>query len=147
MWQSEHLSAPAERIVMLPAFLKWTNTGPFTAWFVVTGVATPDGIRVVWSVLGAISSIPIVALQEWDVVERAPLRACEDRASRRPIGAIGLELEPLAGWTSQPGPQTNRGMCQLTPLLLQQGGHICGAVVGVPHRPLLTPLPTHPRAA
>ena len=44
----------------LPSFLKLTNTDPFAAWFVVTGDATPDGIRVVRSVLGAISSLPIV---------------------------------------------------------------------------------------
>ena len=41
----------------LPAFLKLTNTDPFAAWFVVTGDATPDGILVVRSVLGAISSL------------------------------------------------------------------------------------------
>jgi len=38
----------------LPVFLKLTNADPFAAWFVVTGDATPDGIRVVRSVLGAI---------------------------------------------------------------------------------------------
>ena len=48
----------------LPAFLKLTNTEPFVAWFVVTGGAAPDGIRVVRSVLGAISSLPIVAFRE-----------------------------------------------------------------------------------
>jgi len=42
-------------------FLKMTNTDPFAAWFVVTGDATPDGIRVVWLVLRAISSLPSVA--------------------------------------------------------------------------------------
>jgi len=42
----------------LPLFLKLTNTHPFAAWFVVTRDATPDGIRVMWSVLGAISSLP-----------------------------------------------------------------------------------------
>ena len=31
------------------------------AWFVVTGDATADGIRVVRSVLGAVSSLPMVA--------------------------------------------------------------------------------------
>ena len=40
----------------LPPFLKLTNTDPFVAWCVVTGDATPDDIRVVRSVLGAISS-------------------------------------------------------------------------------------------
>ena len=38
-----------------------TNTGSFAAWFVVTGDVTPDGIRVVRSVLEAISSFPVVA--------------------------------------------------------------------------------------
>ena len=38
----------------LPELLKLPNTDPFAAWFVVTGDATPDGIRVVRSVLGAI---------------------------------------------------------------------------------------------
>ena len=38
-------------------FLKLTNTDPF----IVTGDATPDGIRVVRSVLGAISFLPVVA--------------------------------------------------------------------------------------
>ena len=28
----------------LPAFLKLTNAGPFAAWFVVTGDATPDAL-------------------------------------------------------------------------------------------------------
>ena len=42
-------------ILKLPAFLKLTNTDPFAAWSVVTGDATLDGIRVVRSVLGAIS--------------------------------------------------------------------------------------------
>ena len=45
----------------LPPFLKMTNTDPFAAWFVVTGVATLGGIRVVRSVIGANSSLPIVA--------------------------------------------------------------------------------------
>ena len=45
----------------LPAFLKLTNADPFAAWFEVTGDATPDGIRVVWSVLAAISSLLILA--------------------------------------------------------------------------------------
>ena len=45
----------------LPVFLMLTNTDPFAAWFVVTEDATPDGIRVVRSFLGAISSFPIVA--------------------------------------------------------------------------------------
>ena len=41
------------------------HTDPFAAGFVVTGDATLDGIRVVRSVLGAISSLPIVAFREW----------------------------------------------------------------------------------
>ena len=45
----------------LPALFKWENTDPFAAWFVVTGKVKPDGIR---SVLGAISSLPIVAFRE-----------------------------------------------------------------------------------
>ena len=36
----------------LPLFPKLTNTDPFAAWFVVTRDATPDGIRVVRSVIG-----------------------------------------------------------------------------------------------
>ena len=43
----------------LMEFLKLTNTDPFAAYFVVTGDATPDGMRVLRSVLGAISSLPI----------------------------------------------------------------------------------------
>ena len=46
-----------EPIFKLPVFLKLTDTDPFNAWFVVTGDVTPDGIRVVRSVLGAISSL------------------------------------------------------------------------------------------
>jgi len=42
-----------------PTFLALTNTEPFAAWIVVTGDATPGGIRVVRSFLGAISSLPI----------------------------------------------------------------------------------------
>jgi len=45
-------------IFKLPPFLKLTSMEPFAAWFVVTGDATPDGIRVVRSVLGAIRSLP-----------------------------------------------------------------------------------------
>ena len=45
-------------------FFKLTNTDPFAAKFVVTRDDTPDGIRVVRSVLGAISSLPIVAFRE-----------------------------------------------------------------------------------
>ena len=48
-------------IFMLPVFLKLRNTDFFAAWFAVTDVATPDGIRVVQSVLGAISSLSNVA--------------------------------------------------------------------------------------
>ena len=42
----------------LPAFRRLTNTDPFAAWFVVNGDATPGGIRVVRSVLGAIGRKP-----------------------------------------------------------------------------------------
>jgi hypothetical protein len=48
---------PREPIFKLPVFLKLTDTDPFAAWFVVTGDVTPDGIRVVRSVVGAISSL------------------------------------------------------------------------------------------
>ena len=48
-------SSPAPGPIL--KLLKLTNTDPFAAWFVVTGDATPDGIRVVWSVLGAISNV------------------------------------------------------------------------------------------
>ena len=44
------------RFIKLPGLVKLTNTEPFAAWFVVTGDATADGISVVRSVLGAISS-------------------------------------------------------------------------------------------
>ena len=47
----------------LPVFLKLTNTDPFAAWYVVTGDVTPDGIRVVRSVLGALSSLLIVTFR------------------------------------------------------------------------------------
>ena len=70
VWREEHEHEREERqpavdqFLKLPAFLKLTNTDPFVAWFVVTGDATPDGIRVVRSVMGAIRSPPIVALRE-----------------------------------------------------------------------------------
>ena len=51
-------------ILKLLAFLMLTNTDPFAAWLVVTGNATPGGIRVVRSDLGAVSSLPIVAFRE-----------------------------------------------------------------------------------
>ena len=54
-----------EQFFKLPGLVKLTNTEPFAGWFVVTGDATADGIRVVRSVLGAISSLPIVALPSW----------------------------------------------------------------------------------
>ena len=44
-------------------FLYLTNTEPFAAWFVVTGDATPDGIRVVQSIFKAIGSLSIVAFR------------------------------------------------------------------------------------
>ena len=46
----------------LRVFFELINMDPFAARFVISGDATPDGIRVVRSVLGAISSLPIVAL-------------------------------------------------------------------------------------
>ena len=52
------------QVFKLQVFLKLTNTDPFAAWFVVSGDATPDAIRVVRSVLGAISSLPVVAFRE-----------------------------------------------------------------------------------
>ena len=52
-----------EQFLKLPALVKLTNAEPFTAWFVVTGDATADEIRVVRSVLGAISSLPVVAFR------------------------------------------------------------------------------------
>ena len=60
-----------------PAFLKSTHTDPFAAWFVQSGDATPDGIRVVRSVLGAISSLHIVAFREKQscVALTGPMRA------------------------------------------------------------------------
>ena len=50
---------PAQ-LVTLPAFLELTNPDPFAACFVVTGDATTDGIRVVRSILGAVSCLSIV---------------------------------------------------------------------------------------
>ena len=47
-----------EHLFKLPAFLELANTDPFAAWFVVAGDVTPDGIRVVRSVLGVISFLP-----------------------------------------------------------------------------------------
>jgi len=52
------------QFLMLPAFPQSANADPFAALFVVTGDATPDGLRVVRSVLGAISSLPVVAFRE-----------------------------------------------------------------------------------
>ena len=69
MWQSEHRSAP----VKLPVFLKLTNKDFSAAWFVVNADATPDGIRVVRTVIGAIISLSIVALRVRDVAGQAPL--------------------------------------------------------------------------
>ena len=60
------------QFLKLPPFLKLTNTDPFAAWFVVTGDATPDEIRVVRSVLGAISSLPIVDLPKGRRASRHP---------------------------------------------------------------------------
>ena len=51
-------------IVKLLVFLKLTTTDPFAAWRVMTGDATPDGIRIVRSILGAFSSLPIVTVRE-----------------------------------------------------------------------------------
>jgi hypothetical protein len=59
-----HLSKEPSRvnqsahIFELPVLVELTNTDPFAAWFVVIGDATADEIRVVRSVLGAISSFP-----------------------------------------------------------------------------------------
>jgi len=48
--------SPDGPIFKLPPFLKLINTDPFAVWFVVTGDATPDGIRVVRSVLDALNA-------------------------------------------------------------------------------------------
>ena len=53
--EEEGVAAAQVAIFKLLVFLKLTNTGPFAAWFVVAGDATPDVIRVVRVVLGAIS--------------------------------------------------------------------------------------------
>ena len=45
-----------DQFFKLPVFIKLTNTDTFAAWFVVTGDATLDGIRVVRSVLEAINN-------------------------------------------------------------------------------------------
>ena len=55
------------QFLKLPALFKLTNTEPFAAWFAVTGNATPDGIRIVWSVLGAISQAFELELARADV--------------------------------------------------------------------------------
>jgi len=52
------------QFLKLPVFLKLTNMHPFASWLVLIGDATPDGIRVVRSVLGAVGSLPIVAFRE-----------------------------------------------------------------------------------
>ena len=51
-------------VFKLPSFLKLTTTDPFAAWRIVTEDATPGGIRVVRSVLGAISCLSIVVFRE-----------------------------------------------------------------------------------
>ena len=56
-----HTPVAVEQISKSPGLVKLTNTEPFAAWFVVTGDATADEIRIVRSVLGAISSLPIAA--------------------------------------------------------------------------------------
>ena len=58
----------------LPVLLKLTNMDPFAAWFVVIEDATADEIRVVRSVLGAISSLLIVALATQDCYSRSEAR-------------------------------------------------------------------------
>ena len=50
-----HAGALRGAIFKLRGVFKLINTEPFAAWFVITGDATADEIRVVWSVLGAIS--------------------------------------------------------------------------------------------
>ena len=45
-------------------FFRLANTDPFAARFVATGDTTPDGIRVVRSVLGAISSFPSLLFEK-----------------------------------------------------------------------------------
>ena len=41
-----------------------TNTDYFAAWFAVTGDATPDGIRIVWSFLGAMLFVCLERMQD-----------------------------------------------------------------------------------
>ena len=77
-------------IFQMPAFLKSTKTDPSAACFVVTGDATPDGVRVVRSVIGAISPLPIVASRE--------LQSCvakRSRLSRAVDGNCRLLILPL----------------------------------------------------
>ena len=72
----------------LPAFLKLINTDSFAVWFVVTGDATPDGIRVVRSAVGAISSLPIVAY-DW----RTGSWMSPPQGKRAPrVGTISIEI-------------------------------------------------------
>ena len=61
LWACGTITSTSAIFFELPVFLKLTVTDPFAAWFVVIGDATPDGIRVVRSVLEASSSFPIVA--------------------------------------------------------------------------------------
>jgi len=76
-----------EQFFKLPGLVKLTNTEPFAAWFVVSGDATADGIRVVRSVLGAIS--------------------CHQLPSQRALGHAGLLISKrsflslVAEWTER----------------------------------------------
>ena len=63
-------SVSTRAIFKLPIILKLTDTDSFAAWFVVTEDATADEIRVVRLVLGAISSLPVVALATQDRRDR-----------------------------------------------------------------------------
>ena len=62
----------AAHVVKLPVFLKLTNTDTCAAWFVVTGDATPDGTRVVRSLLEAISPLLIVTFLRIAAPRRQP---------------------------------------------------------------------------
>ena len=66
----------------LPAFLKLTHTDPCA----VTGNATPDGIRVVWSVLGTVSSLPIAAFRKQ--LSCVAKRSCRSQFLGRNDGAV-----------------------------------------------------------
>ena len=112
-------------IFKLPAFRMLTKTDPFASWFVVTGDAPPDGERVVQSVLGASSSLPIVVTKPQSKLQAA--KTAVKVALAFPVGVVMR----LAQWYYESKVQSAKHdsvPSTLNPLVSRSGVHPASSV-------------------